>query len=327
MKKFILKYLLSLSAFIISASMALQAQQAEAMSTLDKGVIRIGEQSVLTLSVKAPKGLLVNWPLIGDTIMKEIEILDKSAIDTVADGEYNNYVQKLTITSFDSGYYAIPPFVFHIKTHDGTDMVETEALLYEVHTVTVDTTANIKNIKSLAKMPVVFREIVPYLVGVVLLAALTLGAIYLTKQLRKKKKVVDIIIPKVKISPYKYAIEEFNKLIESKLWQKGEIKEYYFRITEILREYVGGEFDIDAPEMLTYEVVAALQHSGKVESGNIEKIKNMMELSDMVKFAKYIPEESHHETIIHDAIDFVNDTHDYHDKLKSQTQQSGGGDV
>src|SRR3990172_884084 len=95
--------------------------------------------------------------------------------------------QTLIITSFDSGFYAIPPFRFIING-DSNKTIETEPMLFSVNTVAVDTTQNIKDIKPPIEVPFSWKEYLPYVYwGLGALAVLAL-IIYLVMNYLKKRK-------------------------------------------------------------------------------------------------------------------------------------------
>ena len=85
---------------------------------MDTAVIRIGEQATITLRVNAnasPGVVEMQWPSVGDTLMRHIEVVRRSGVDTLrseAGSELQDLalLQHLVITSFDSGFWAIPPF-------------------------------------------------------------------------------------------------------------------------------------------------------------------------------------------------------------------------
>ena len=96
----------------------------------------------------------------------------------------------LTITAFDSGYYPIPPFVFQY-TGNGkaeVDSVMTEALLFSVHTVPVDTTLAIKEIKQPLTIPLSFMEILPYLLIALAIVILIVVIIILVRRANRKSR-------------------------------------------------------------------------------------------------------------------------------------------
>ena len=109
--------------------------QVEAIAMMDTNKIRIGEQSKIDLYVKyktTQKNLNIQWPVIGDTLRKEVEVVNVSKIDTtIPDKSKPDEIQQhqtIIVTSVDSGFWAIPPFTF-IVNNDTTKPVETDALL------------------------------------------------------------------------------------------------------------------------------------------------------------------------------------------------------
>src|SRR5690242_6736627 len=92
---------------------SLQAQDIKATAQLDTNSILVGQQAQIELKIeyKADKGnFKIQWPTLNDTIISKVELVGKSKIDTSVLNKEEPYVlqqkQTLTITSFDSGYYA-----------------------------------------------------------------------------------------------------------------------------------------------------------------------------------------------------------------------------
>ena len=150
--------------------------QADALVTLDTNAILVGNQINLHLSFTGPKGIEIQWPKLNDTIISEIEILEKSKIDTSLSQDNSKIIlhQTLKITSFDSGYYAIPPFRFNYKK-PGDQLVqyaETQAVLLSVHTIPVDTAKEIRDIKKPIEAPFTFREALPWIIALLIAAGI-----------------------------------------------------------------------------------------------------------------------------------------------------------
>src|ERR1700744_6315155 len=144
--------------FLISCFLSLASKsfaQVEAFATMDTNKIRIGEQSKIDLYIKYnvnQKNLNIQWPVVGDTLRKEIDVVNVSKIDTtIPDKNRPEEIlqhEKITVTSTDSGFWAIALFVFIVKK-DTSKPVQTEPLLLTVYTVPVDTAeASIKDIKA-----------------------------------------------------------------------------------------------------------------------------------------------------------------------------------
>ena len=146
----------------------LSAQHAEAYSRLERDSLMIGDQVGLELGINVPEGFLVSWPALKDTISKHIEIVNFQDIDT--SNKENTLIlnRKLTITSFDSGYFKIPSYTFRFHHAGDTVLYEarTPEQYIEVYTPAVDTTQAFKVIKAPVKEPYTFREALPWILYV-----------------------------------------------------------------------------------------------------------------------------------------------------------------
>jgi len=290
-------------------------------ATIDKANVLIGEHANLKLSVNSSEKLAIEWPQIGDTIVTEIEIVDRTGVDTIVSKTHYEYVQNLTLISFDSGYYAIPPFNFTIKKSSGVEEIfETNAMLFEVHSVEVDSTANIKPITPILNMPVTFAEVARKSGFTLLILAVIALAIFLIYYFKKHRKIPIITRFKPVIPPNRLAIDALYALENKKLWQSGQVKEYYSEITDILREYISGAYGIPAVEMITDEIFDLMKENPKYQDNYYKLAYNIFTKSDMVKFAKGLTEADENMNVMKDAYEFVNGTWKYIVELKSKEE-------
>jgi hypothetical protein len=290
---------------------AVSAQEATATATLDTSSILIGDQIHLKLNLTVPRPASVVWANVADTITSKIEVIKRSTIDSVLTGQpegMKTLTQMLTITSFDSGYIAIPPFIFLYKSKGDNDYksAETEAILLEVRRPEVNLSDEIKDIKGPMKAPVTFAELLPWILAALGVALLTYGIIYYIRKRRKAEPLIQLR-HKPALPPHVIALEALENLRAKKLWQSGKIKEYHTELTEIIRVYIEGKFKVMALEMVTTDILESLR-SKAIESATQTKLKNMLELADMVKFAKEHPLPQEQEQSMDYAIDFVKDT-------------------
>ncbi len=282
--------------------------QTEAEAKLDTTDITIGDQINLQLSFTGPSDVKVAWPALSDTIVTNVEVVDRTGIDTVPSGDgVNHYIQNLTVTSFDSGYYAIPPFRFNYRIKGDTTLhfVETAPLLLGVHTVEVDTTKAFKDIKMPIAAPYTLREALPWIaLG---LAIILIG--YLLFYYFKKKKRDEPVFKsaKPKLPPHQIALDALETLKFKKLWQNGKVKEYHTELTDILRTYISERFGIHALEMTTDEIVESFEPVTVNEQAKA-KLKDIFVLADLVKFAKAQPLPVENDLSLNNAIDFVKET-------------------
>jgi hypothetical protein len=304
----LIKYIIVLIAvFFIAAAVKAQT---EALVSLDTNTILVGDQTNLHLSFTGPKGIEVQWPKLNDTIISEIEILEKSKIDTSYSKDKSQIILRLNlkITSFDSGFYAIPPFRFDYK-NPGDQLVqytESQAILLNVHTVPVDTAQDIRDIKKPIAAPFTFREALPWIIALLLLAGAGYFIFYYLKK-RKKAEPVFRAPVKIKIPPHQVALDALENLRNKKLWQTGQVKEYHTELTDIIRDYIFGKFNIHAPELTSDEILNALNYTATDQEAR-QKLNQTFVVADLVKFAKMQPLPMEHDASLTNAIEFVKAT-------------------
>ena len=287
------------------------SQNIEVVAKLDStNNIIIGDQIKLKLQATCPNGTILMWPAIKDTIIKQIEVTGRSKIDTVfsTDKKLLTLSQIYTITSFDSGSYKIPAFEFNYRFLKDSNnySILTNELLLNVNTVQVDTTKIIKDIKAPLKAPLTFKELLPYIgIGIAIVAIILLIIYYL----RKKRKAEPLIkFRSVRVVPaHEIALLALQKLKDDKLWQNNKVKQYYIELTDILRKYIEARFEVEAMEMTTDEITVIFK-SIDIDDELKHKLKNILVLADLVKFAKAQPIANEHDTCLGNAFDFVNKT-------------------
>jgi hypothetical protein len=303
-----IKYIFLFSCLLFSFS--LSAQEIKAEVKLDTNRIVIGDQVTINLSLRLPKSYPFRWTALPDTLAGKIEIVSKSAIDTIVSADSKNITlnQHLTITAFDSGYYAIPPFSFaYHKPGDTTTLfAETEALLLNVTTVAVDTTKAIKDIKPLMGVPITFGEILPWLGGALALAGIIAFIVYYFKRRRKALPLFNFPV-KPPLPPHEKAFIALEELKNKKLWQTGFVKDYHTAVTDIIRQYIEERFFINAVEMTSDEILWAVK-GNNFPMEIADKLREILVIADLVKFAKEMPLSLHNEQSMAYAFDFVRAT-------------------
>ncbi|MEO8067434.1 MAG: hypothetical protein ABI599_07060 [Flavobacteriales bacterium] len=288
------------------------AQQPMPVAQLDSTSIRIGEQVRLKYSIAYRMdqgGGNIQWPAIGDTLPQHIEIVHDSGVDTIIPDKQNDpyaFVQSrtLTITSFDSGYWAIEPLRFVVQG----DTVESNALVLTVNTVEVDTAQAIRDIKDIYEVQFNFMEWLkenwPWVAGgAAVLAAVIAGIVLLLRRKpNEKSKAPEPLLPlHVRMLA---ALEEIDR---KRLWQQGMHKQYQTEVTDLLRGYVEQRFGTPALEKTTDELLQELKLSS-MHSGHREQLGNILRLADLVKFAKLTPAPIENEQLMSAAVRLVQET-------------------
>lgn len=321
-RKYILFCLLSL------LSVVGYAQKSTVRATIQPSDILIGEQAVITIEAISPKDRSIIFPVFKDTIVSGIEVLRMEEPDTVMT-EVMTISQRYIVTSFDSTLYNIP----HLAVIDGLDTLLTNNLGLKVTSPQLNDSVmayleKIKNketdsidfvqlqladIKPIQEPPFVWQDYLDMLlIPALIVLALLLIALALYFILKKKKKGY-YFKPKVVLPPHVVAFNRLNNLKDKKLDQKDQEKEYYMELTDIVRTYIKDRFGINAPEMLSNEIVESVaKHPDLSElASNLEQI---LSLGDLVKFAKYKPFSDENDLSLKNSYLFV-------DKTKKEEEQ------
>jgi hypothetical protein len=297
------------------------AQGSRFEAKLDREAILIGEQLELTLRLEAAAADSLELPMLEDTIITEVEIVSASKVDTTFEGSNLSVkvlTQKLTLTSFDSGYYAIAPLHASVNGQP----VESNPFLISVQTVPIDTAKGIYDIRGVAQVPFSFTEWLKENWQWIGLAVAVLAIIVVLTWWYAKRPTPVVEEEKIPARPaHEIAFERLDKLDSEQLWQGGKIKEFYSELTDVLREYIELRFNIPALEQTTDEIIQSMRRSPNFSAELVEKTNQVLFLADLVKFAKEKPigsENDHNMKLVRNFIDETKRTE------KPETESSNG---
>lgn len=292
----------------LGLGLSVQAQDIKVKASLDKTSILLGDQTVLRISAEMPVNAQVAFPVLADTLSSKVRIVSEGQADTLLDK--NNPGSRLisksyVITAFDAGVQVVPALVFKSGDKD----YATEALPLEVKAVAVDTTKGIYDIKQPLAVSYSFWDWLHdnwhwLLLGLVPVLAL-IGAWYYFRKVKKPVAVVEKAVPV--LPAHVLAMDQLNALRAKKLWEQGEVKAYYSEMTDIIRVYLEKRYNIDAMEQTSDEILTGLQ-SAVIPDGSRTALREILLLSDLVKFAKALPVATENELSMEQAIGFISDT-------------------
>lgn len=286
------------------------SQEVKVNSAFDTTRIYIGDQIRYTITVDQPAGIQLTLPEFKDTLIRNIEILSGPVIDSIRNIKGLLRVKKeYLITSFDSGLYQMPPVYAELKNNEGLKRFYSDYSYLEVlrtKVAPVDSTAKFYDIIAPYKAPLTPGELLPWILIAVLTAIIVYFLIMFFKKIRKHEGGKEVIV--VPDPAHIIAFRDLENLRDEKLWQKGEVKQYYSRLTEILRQYLENRFRVYSLELTTDETLKALVRSGFKKDSNYNILRSVLTGADMVKFAKYNPEPTENETYFQDSWKFVLET-------------------
>jgi len=247
--------------------------------------------------------LVRNWRL--DTIKVDKKSKDAKLYDLRA---------SVVVAPFEEGRYRLPDVAVLRTMGSQQDTLLFEGMEFEAKTIPIDTaTFQIHDIKGQIKYPLTLAEILPYLIGIWILALLAIVIGCLIIMARRTKTVVEAR----RDPPYIVALRSLDRLRGDKLWAPEKQKTLYSGITDTLRTYIENVFDINAEEMTTAEIFDALK--GRVPDDLYAETKALFETSDFVKFAKFTASEQQNAAAVPSAVKFVTST--YQTQLESEEKE------
>jgi hypothetical protein len=292
-----------------STSIFGQETPTRAFATLDSGIVMIGDKVVLHIAVEHDRsarivGVTPDLPL--DT--SKFDIIDlghwgaeKSRLPT--------FGRTIVFQAFDTGLYRIPPVIFTVEAANGVKTTaESASLLLTVNNpYGVDAIVAPLDVKPIMTTAWTFEEdLLPflkeYLPYFILLIALSFLAWQMWK--RWKNRQIKPIVQEIIQPPHIIAERLLAELRAKKLWQNGKIKEFYSELSRILRGYLEDQFKMPALETTTDELIAMMKKRD-FSTEIIEKIQDLLQTADLVKFAKVEPPMTVHSNFLIDAESIV----------------------
>lgn len=243
---------------------------------------------------------------------KDWEVVESWTLDTLKvykakkDAPASYDIQaSIVVTTFEEGEYELPPLAVIRQLPEGKlDTLLFNSQKVDVKTMPVDTaTFVVHDIKPQIKYPITFKEVLPYVGGAFLLAALIAMIVAFVK--RRQKNAVEA----AKAEPaHIVALRELDKYRGDKLWLPEKQKGFYSGVTDALREYLDKRYGVSAMEMTTKEIMDGLK--GKdIPDELLTELKDLLERADYVKFAKYVANNDENATVVPFAVRFVTQTY------------------
>lgn len=282
-----------------------QAQQTLIDVKVDTADILIGEQTTLHVTVTTDPNRRIIIPIPGDTLMTGVEVLSVSEADsTVTDGRLI-IRRDILVTSFDSSLYLLPPFV----AIDGADTIASNQVALKVSTVPVDVDnpEQFYDIKDVWQPPFVLADYYPWIFGILTALFIICVIGYLVQRYRRRQSEAPVKPAEPELPPYEVAIRELDTIKDQKLWQQGLNKEYYTQVTDTLRRYISRRYGVNAMEKTSEEILAIIERESD-ERSVYDTLRQVLRLSDFVKFAKLHPLPDENDESMRNAYLFVNQT-------------------
>ena len=296
------------------------AMEVSVEARLDSVAMLIGCQNRLYVDVYVPQHAQVSIPdFPGDTVVGGVLILERSETDSsdIKNGR-TRFSRQWLLTSFDEGLYYLPPVKVQI---DGGEY-QSNDLSLKIATYDVDTVSmQIFDIKPVEKAPFVLDDYLnPIRYGWGILAVILL-AFFLFRTFHGQKEEESLPEPELLLPPHIAALQALDVIREEKIWTQGRYKDFYTQLTDVIRKYISRRFGLSAMEMTSAEILEVLKHDGETQDV-YANLKQILELSDFVKFAKMNPMPLENDRSVRDAYLFVESTKETVEAAGEDTEEN-----
>ncbi|MBO4977712.1 MAG: hypothetical protein J6C67_03225 [Muribaculaceae bacterium] len=300
------------TAALVAAAITAAAQSPRITVEMDSNIMTMGSQTALKVTVDLPSDMtprLVGFPEIAPDGPGYVQFGPAQivAADTshIMAGDRRHIVCNYVLQAFDPGLYTLPRFGV-VRSDGDTLFSDPEPL--KVNAVEVDTVAmQLKPMAPIASAGMKWHDYIPmWLLWLLLVSVVLAAGIFCIFKFRKREEFIKLEHIKP-VPPFELAMQRLDALRSERLAQSGHEKEFYTRLTDILRQYLQGRFGINAMEMTTTQIVKALR-ADTFTRRPADLIDEVLRIADFVKFAKERPLADDNERALRRAVDFVADT-------------------
>ena len=268
---------------------------------VEREQITIADSLQVRFSATLAPGYQLDMPTLTPTEY-EFGIIDFTAApDQLLPDKSILYRRTYRLEPIVSGNYSIPElrFIFHEQptldqagqtvSADETSAAQqyellTEAIEIEV-TSLIDPDSSdlaLADIKGVVPLPRPYHRTWLWALTLLPLAALAL----IITLLRKRRRTAQ---PHIFKPAHEIALDQLRRLESENLLTTGKVRQFYQRMSGILRRYIEHRFDLHAPERTTEEFILEAYASDALGSTHSDTLKKFLQHCDLVKFARYGP--------------------------------------
>ena len=292
-----------ISLILSSISLYSQVVVEQEVSQVD---LLIGEQVMLKTTVLVDADKDVSYPAFSDNIYTPgVEVVNEGKVDTTLlnAGKRIQLTRTYKLTSFDSAFYALPPFYVLIEK-DTFKASSTIGL--KVTSVPVDTTNANEFAGPYTVTSIPFQWSYEFWCIILILILGVYAIMLLYTKVRDNKPITKRIVVTPPTPAHQQALKEFAQIKIPSFETEEAFKSYYDQITNILRQYIENRFSLNAKELTSEEIISKLTDTNNAEA--LRELKEILTTADLVKFAKYQATVCEANRSVAMALDYVNTT-------------------
>ncbi len=254
--------------------------------------LTVGDRFDVVLTVNAPEPGLVIGPL-SDSLGVFLVTGEKRRSALRAGRRETAY--RLSLAAFQPGRHALPVFRFLVRAGARIDTLRSAADTVSIASVLPPKMQDVHDLKPAESFPNLWLRILP---GALLLA---LALAYLGRRLyrRIRRAREEALAP---LPPWEQALAALDALPWQEWLEAGQVKRYYYALSEILKRYVERRFEFNAVEQTTTEILASM-HAYRTPFR--DEVGRFLGRADFVKYAKTVPPDEENRSAIEQIRGFV----------------------
>jgi hypothetical protein len=308
-------FLLTLLLLFFSSLALMQAQAVDAdvdffaLPAENDKPYYVGDRITLRLEVNHPAGSQVDMYPIEEQ-WGDFEVIDQTKWQTVQNEDGSATTGKdIVVALFEPGQYQTPSLVVEHRKPDGSvEELGAPVIRLTIDSVLEEGDTELRDIKPQATLPV--PPIWPLIVAIIAVTLLVLGGVlggglWLYHRWRQQGMVTELPLPVIDARPPEViAYAELDRIERLNLPAHGRMKEHYTLVTDCLRRYIEGRYQIPALDRTTSELREAFRMSS-ASKDSVRGFINLLMESDLVKFARFLPLREEAYQLINQARELV----------------------
>jgi hypothetical protein len=265
---------------------------------LDRAAITVGEKVSLTLEVVAASGVRITMPALDETL-GAFAVRERRTPPDIPEGDRRRWSHLYVLDTFAAGDQEIPALTVRFEdqrveaTGAGGAPIEgeivTDPFVVPVASVLADDVqeTDFRDIRAAIDVPVE-RAAGSRLAWIGGLILLVVTAIIVWIWIRRRRaRVTALAEPPV--PAHDWARQQLAALEADDLVGQQRFHEFYFRLSDIVRQYIERRFGLMAPERTTEEFLREAERSDLLSIGHRELLRSFLHAADLVKFARHEP--------------------------------------
>lgn len=262
----------------VAITTAQTQDKAEVATTVDRDLIKIGEEVKLGISVDADLGDLIIFP--EQQTMGALEVLQSYPVDSLRIADKIRLFKQYGVTQFDSGDYWVP----RLEILKNDRRLKSDSILISVREVEVDTTKQgMFPIKGYVDIEDKSIASYGWMWWLLLLIPVIIAVVLLTR--KREEKTYEETLQPYEWTKYRLKLLDEGYYLDNRQW-----KEYYTELTYIIRRYIDSKVYGHTLESTTGQLIKELKIAMSEKGMHItdktqSRLEEILQKADLVKFA------------------------------------------